>query len=63
MRSMRIDMIAMAHQAAVASGGRLMALGADGFFDQMETTGLSSQRIGIDRIITVNKLRLEEIDF
>ena len=56
-------MIAMAHQAAVASGGRLMALGADGFFDQMETTGLSSQRIGIDRIITVNKLRLEEIDF
>lgn len=63
MRSMKIDVILMAHQAAVASGGRLVALEADGFLDRMKTTGLGSQGIRIDRIIAVNKLRLEENNF
>lgn len=53
----------MAHQAAVASGGPLVALEADGFLDRMKTTGLGSQGIRIDRIIAVNKLRLEENNF
>ena len=63
MRSMRIDVIEMAHQAAIASSVRLVALGADGFLDRMKTTGFGSQGIRIDRIITVNKLRLEENNF
>jgi len=53
----------MAHQAAVARGGPLVALGADAFLDRMETTGLGSQVIRIDRIVAVNILRLEEHDF
>ena len=53
----------MTHQAVVASGGRLVALGADGFLDRMKTTGLGSQVIRIDRIVAVNILRLEENDF